>query len=95
VHDLIDARRALEVTGGLLLVHGIGASVGPSLAGVLMDAVGPGSLLIYFGVVASVQAAWTLHRMRFAPPVPASDKSTYVPAVENSPAAIRLDPRVP
>lgn len=93
VNDLIEPERVLEVTGGLLLVHGIGASIGPTLAGVVMDAVGPGSLLVYFAVVTALQALFTLHRMRYAAPVPAEAKSAYVVVGGSSQAALQLDPR--
>ena len=33
VNDVIDSSRLLEFTSGLLLVHGVGAAVGPVLAG--------------------------------------------------------------
>lgn len=93
VNDLIEPARVLEVTGGLLLVHGIGASLGPTLAGILMNALGPGSLLIYFAVVTALQALYTLHRMRFAAPVPPEAKAGYVVMGSSSQAALRLDPR--
>jgi MFS family permease len=90
VNDLIDASRVLQVTGGLLLVHGIGASLGPALAGVLMDQLGPGSLLLYFGAVGLGQALYTAHRMRFAPPVPATEKAPFVPLGDGSQTAVHL-----
>jgi MFS family permease len=95
VNDLIDASRLLEVTGGLLLLHGIGAALGPTLAGGLMGALGPGSLLLYFAAVGALLALYTLQRMRFAPPVPPEAKSGFVPMGEVSPAALRMDPRAP
>ncbi len=93
VNDMIPAERALEVSSGLLLVHGVGAAIGPTLAGSLMAALGPGSLLLYFAAVAAMLAAYTLRRMRFAPPVPAAEKSSFVPMGEVSPVALRMAPR--
>ena len=95
VNDMIEPSRVLEVTGGLLLVNGIGASLGPTLAGILMDALGPGSLMIYFAIVTAVQALYTLHRMRYAAPVPAESKSDYVPMGTASQAVLRLNPHAP
>jgi MFS family permease len=91
VNDMIDRSRLLEVTGGLLLVHGIGASIGPTLAGLLMHAIGPGSLLIYFASVAAAQALYTLHRMRFAGPVPMSAKGEYLPVGSGSQVVLHMD----
>jgi MFS family permease len=93
VNDVIEPSRVLQVTGGLLLVHGIGASLGPTLAGVLMEGVGPGSLLLYFAAVALGQALFTLHRMRLAPPVPAQAKTPFVPLGDGSQTALHIDPR--
>jgi MFS family permease len=95
VNDLVDADRLLEVAGGLLLVHGAGAAIGPTLPGVLMDATGPGSLLLYFAVIGGAQALYTVQRMRFAPPVPMEAKTDYVPLGDISPAGLRMDPRAP
>ena len=93
VNDLIDPSRVLEVTGGLLLVHGVGAALGPTLAGIVMNALGPGSLLIYFAVVMALEALYTVQRMRFAVPVPAEAKASYVVVGGVSQAALQLDPR--
>ncbi|MBX3607615.1 MAG: MFS transporter [Piscinibacter sp.] len=93
VNDLIDPSRVLEVTGGLLLVHGIGASIGPTLAGIVMNLLGPGSLLVYFAVATALQALYTLHRMRYAAPVPAEAKAGYVVMGGSSQATLQLDPR--
>jgi MFS family permease len=95
VNDLIDPERVLPVTGALLLVHGIGASLGPTLAGALMDSLGPGSLLLYFAAVGALQAAITLKRMRHAPPVPAEAKAPFVVRGDGSQTTVHIDPRVP
>ncbi len=51
VNDVIDSSRLVEFTGGLLLIHGIGAAIGPVLAGVVMDVAGPSSLMLYYTAV--------------------------------------------
>lgn len=51
VNDVIDTTRLVEFTGGLLLIHGVGAAIGPTLAGAVMDDFGPGSLMLYFAVL--------------------------------------------
>lgn len=93
-NDLVDSSRTLEVTGGLLLVHGVGAAMGPSLAGILMNATGPGSLLLYFAAIFGVLGVVVIHRMRVTPAVARADKGVYVPLGTVSPAAPQLDPRV-
>lgn len=93
VNDLIEPAQVLEVAGGLLLVHGSGAALGPTLAGIVMASLGPGSLLVYFAVVSALLVLYTLHRMRFAGPVPAATKAGYAPMGGGSQAALQLDPR--
>lgn len=51
VNDVIDSTRLVEFTGGLLLILGVGAAIGPTLAGTVMDDFGPASLMLYFAVV--------------------------------------------
>jgi predicted MFS family arabinose efflux permease len=86
----------LEVTGGLLLVHGIGAAIGPTLAGLLMDAAGPGSLMLYFSVVCAVLAVHVVVRIRAVPPVADEDKVGYVVVGSGMESALQqLDPRTP
>lgn len=58
-----------------------------------MNALGPGSLLVFFAVVTVLQALYTLHRMRFAAQVPAAAKAGYVVTGGSSQAALKLDPR--
>lgn len=93
VNDLIDSSRLLEFTGGLLLMHGAGAALGPTLAGVLMDSLGPTSLMLFFAAVLLALAAYTAKRMRVAPPVPAADKADYVVMGSGSQAVLHMDPR--
>ncbi|WP_119153188.1 MFS transporter [Caldimonas tepidiphila] len=93
VNDLIDASRLLEVTGGLLLLHGTGAAFGPTVAGALMDALGPASLMLYFALVLAALAVFAAWRIRAKPAVPESEKSGYVVMSGSSPAVLQMDPR--
>jgi MFS family permease len=93
VNDLTDSSRLLEVTGGLLLLYGIGAAVGPAAAGVLMDALGPGSLMTYFAGLLCTTAIFAAHRMRVLPRAAVEEKSAYVGMAGSSQAVLQLDPR--
>jgi MFS family permease len=93
VNDVIDSSRLLEVTGGLLLLHGAGAAVGPALAGGLMDWMGPSSLMVYFAVVLAVLALITLRRIGAAAPVPTEEKADFVLMGSGSQAVLQMDPR--
>lgn len=91
VNDLIDSSRLLEVTGGLLLVHGIGAALGPTIAGMVMDLLNPESLMLFFAVVLGTLSIFTLLRIRAAPAVPESEKSGYIVMTGIAPAAMQVD----
>jgi MFS family permease len=93
VNDLLEPARILEATGSLLLLHGIGAAIGPSAAGFLMQQLGPGSLLVYFALVLSALAGYALYRYKLvARPAP-SEAHGYVPMAESSQALLQMDPR--
>src|SRR5690606_10083712 len=78
VNDLIDSSRLLEVAGGLLLVHGIGAALGPTIAGTFMDRLGPASLMLFFALVLALLALYAMQRIKAAPGVPEEEKSNFV-----------------
>jgi predicted MFS family arabinose efflux permease len=93
VNDVIDSSRLLEFTSGLLLVHGVGAAVGPVLAGGVMDQFGASSLMVFFAVVLVSLALYTIKRMGAAPPVPEAAKADYVVMGSGSQAVLQMDPR--
>ena len=93
VNDQIDSSRLLEVTGGLLLLYGIGAAIGPTAAGIVMDLLGPGSLMTYFALLLCAIAVFAAHRLKVAPPIRAEERSGYVPMAGSSQAVLQLDPR--
>lgn len=97
VNDLVDRAKVLQVTGGLLLLNGMGATIGPTLAGGLMDLMGPEALMLYFAGVLSVLAALTWHYKRKFPlnHGDPNEKSDYVMAGSSTQAVLPMDPRIP
>lgn len=63
VHDRAPASALLSVTGGLVLMQGIGAAFGPLLAGALMDLIGPRGLPISLALLQMAIAVWGLLRI--------------------------------
>jgi fucose permease len=92
VNDMVDAKQVLETTGGLLLVHGIGAALGPTLAGALIDLVGPEGLMLHMCLVLSALALFAVRRIRAHAPVPAEAKFDFVMMGTGSPAVVQLAP---
>ena len=96
VNDLIDRSRVLEVTGGLLLLYGIGATAGPTLAGAVMDLVNPEALMLYFAAMFALLAAsvWYYTRSRRAQAAPQPvHRDDYVMMGSGSQAVLQMDPR--
>lgn len=95
VNDLIDPSRVLEVTGGLLLLHGVGATVGPTLGGGLMDLLGAESLMLYFASVLLLLAlaVWRYARTRPLNVGVPGHKADYVLMGSGSQAVLLMDPR--
>jgi len=95
VNDLIDRARVLEVTGGLLLLHGIGATVGPTLGGGLMDLMGSESLMLYFAGVLVVLAlcVWRYTSAEPAGQAQPVHRDDYVVMGSGSQAVLQMDPR--
>ena len=94
VNDRIEPEQALEASGGLLLVHGVGAAIGPAAAGFFMNEVGPGSLLVYFALVLVAAAAFGLWRLRVGEPLPVDQQTGFVSLASSSHAALEMDPRI-
>lgn len=94
VNDRLDASEVLEATKGLLLLHGLGATAGPMLAGLLTQALGARSLLVFFAVVFALAAGFAWLRMRTAGPIAVAAQSGFVPMSRTSTAVLEMDPRV-
>jgi MFS family permease len=92
MNDHLNAGEVLDATCGLLLTYGIGATFGPATAGVLMTALGPRVLLLYFFTLLVVLAIASRYFMRVRPPAPEEDKGEFVPMVRTSQAALEMHP---
>ena len=97
VNDLIDSKRVLEVTSGLLLLYGIGSTIGPTLAGGVMDLFGPEALMLYFAIVLAVLAVsvWAFAPAKYMHAEQSSHKTDYVVMGSGSQAVLQMDPRRP
>ncbi len=93
VNDVIDSSRLIEFTGGLLLLHGVGAAIGPVLAGILMDVAGPSSLMLFYTGTMAAMALYAFQRLRAAAPVAPEDKADFVVMGGGSQAVLHMDPR--
>ncbi|MBT8456849.1 MAG: MFS transporter [Alphaproteobacteria bacterium] len=67
----------IQVSGGLLLVFGLGSIVGPTVAGVAMTAFGAVSLFAVTGSAHVLLILFAIYRLRTAPAVTAENKVSF------------------
>lgn len=92
VNDRLAQEEVLEAASTLLLMHGFGAMLGPTAAGVLMNAFGPGSLLIYFTLVLLATTLFGLRQLRVEALAPGQQQG-YVSIATSTPVVLEMDPR--
>ncbi|MCW8934294.1 MAG: MFS transporter [Gammaproteobacteria bacterium] len=92
-NDHIEPAEVMDATQGLLLVNGIGAAIGPVIAGVFMQSIGAQGLMIYFAIVFGVLALFVLYRMGVSTPIPNEEQGDFVAMARTGTAAVEMDPR--
>jgi MFS family permease len=91
--DYVEREHMVAASAGMLLSWAIGATAGPLLAALLMDAAGDWALFLYLAAVAGVLAAFTRYRMGRREALPAADQAKFAPRSEGGVVAGTLDPR--
>lgn len=90
-NDYVDRRQMVMLASRLLLAWGAGSTLGPTLATIVMDVVGPGGLFFYAAVVAAMMTAFVAFDITRRHPAPES--AGHAPAeptpAEHPPAANR------
>jgi MFS family permease len=88
----------VKVSGGLLLLYGIGTIIGPSLGGPVMSWAGPYALFAVTAAAHILITAYAIFRSRQRAPVPAGDREAYTTSPSangplSTPESLSLDPR--
>ncbi len=87
----------VKISGGLLLLYGIGTIIGPTLSGPVMTWAGPHALFLVTAIAHILITAYAIIRSRQRAPVPAAEREAYAaapPAASlSTPQSITLDPR--
>lgn len=91
--DYVERHRMVAASSGLLLAWAVGATLGPLVASMMMDALGAASLFLFLAVVAAALAAFTRYRMSRRMARPPAEQSSFVPLPQTTTAAGQLDPR--
>lgn len=94
VNDRLEAGQTLDAARGLLQLYGIGAAIGPVLAGYTMSLYGPASLPLYFAFWMLLFGLFALYRMRAVEAPAPEEQSSYMPMHQTSPVVLEMDPRV-
>ncbi len=94
VNDHLETDQMLEASRNLLLIYGAGAAIGPTIAGFFMQAIGPGSFLLFLTATLLLLGLIGLYRLRVGPVIPAEEQMDYAAMVRTSPVALEMDPRL-
>lgn len=95
-NDQAGADEFIQISGGLLIVYGIGNMVGPQLGGRLMDAMGPNGFFTAMGCVYALYglyATWRSLRSRAIHPALRPDFRVVPPLPASTPELLALDIR--
>jgi len=91
-NDLVGPGGVLETSRGLLLLYGIGAATGPVLAGVVMQAFGPATLVLFTAAGNGVLGLLAVRSILVRVPVPAAEKAAFVPMIRTSQTVLEMHP---
>ncbi|MGF1455818.1 MAG: MFS transporter, partial [Alphaproteobacteria bacterium] len=93
VNDVMTDGDRVAISSGLILIFGIGATVGPLMAGELMARMGPAGLFCHIGVVAFVGLAYTAYRLHVGAQIYPVDLEPYQMQTRKTHGLKELDPR--
>jgi MFS family permease len=92
-NDFIKTLSFVPVSATLLLVYGIGATLGPFLATLLMQYTGPSGLFVHCAIVYAGVGLFALYRIRQRAPVPDEEAENFALVSRTSAMALEMDPR--
>lgn len=80
----------LSGSAGILLLHGIGAAIGPTLSGALMNFYGPAAIPAVFAVVFAPLALFSLTLARRTTDRIVEEAAQFMPMVRTAPTAVEI-----
>jgi MFS family permease len=78
-NDRSDAGHAVTIASGLLFLYSVGAIIGPSIAAMLMERIGPQALFLFMAMVHAVALGVAILRIRTRAPAQRREAETKVP----------------
>ncbi len=98
-NDFAKPDEFVKVSGGLLLLFGIGTIIGPTLGGPVMTAAGPYALFAVTAISHLLISAYAIYRSRTRAAIPAEDRENVpnlpisASPMSSTPEGLSLDPR--
>jgi MFS family permease len=80
----------LSGSAGILLLHGIGAAIGPTVSGALMGLAGPAAMPAFFAVVFAPMAIYAAVRARRGKDEIVEEAAQFVAMVRTAPTAVEI-----
>ena len=94
-NDRLAAGQFVYASRGLLLVFGVGASLGPSIAAALVQGLGQWALFGYTGVVFGLAGLFTIYRIFRREPVAAAEPIGFAGVSGTTPSVFGPEPAAP
>jgi MFS family permease len=95
-NDFAKSSDFVAISGGLLLLYGIGTVIGPTVGGPVMQYLGPYSLFAVTAFAHILIVAYALIRSRMRAPVPVGERDSYQSVSSGTtvtPESLALNPR--
>ena len=92
VNDHIEPENMLEASKGLLFIYGIGAAIGPFIAGLVMNKEHPAHLYLFCMAVLLAVVAFGFYRYLKRRPIPVAEQTEFTPMIRTSQAGLELAP---
>lgn len=93
VNDRLQSEQALDASRTLLQLYGLGAVLGPAVAGVLMDQYGYQYLLLLFAITLGTLGAYSIYRIYLLKAPAAVEQEPFIQLHRTSPVVMEMDPR--
>ena len=91
--DWVPRDSMVAASSGMLLAWAVGATLGPILGSLLMQAIGDEALFLFLALAALGLAGFTRYRMSRRAALPSHEQAPYVPVTTTACVSGRLDPR--
>ncbi len=88
--DHLSQEDILSGSAGILLLHGIGAAIGPSVSGALMGLAGPAAMPAFFAVVFAPMAIYAAVQARRGEDEIVEEAAQFVPMVRTAPTSAEI-----